>query len=115
MPSRTISFEIDEELEGHLLALADDWDKDPIQLAKALFTEELMGQTSGGRGVPHSRRYLYRDDDVYFTPEEKEARERKMEAYWASEEGQAVREQQRLNLERLKASTEKHGKPGRSS
>jgi hypothetical protein len=115
MSGRTISFEIDEELEGHLLALAGAWDKDPIQLAKALFTEELMGQTSGSCGTPHLRRYLYRDDDVCFTPKEKEARERKMEAYWASEEGQAVREQQRLDFERLKAATERHGKAGQSS
>jgi hypothetical protein len=113
--ARTIQFEIDDEVEGHLVALADDWDKDPIQLAKALFVEELMAQMSGSRGVPHSRRYWYRSADVYFTPEEKEARARKLEEYWKSEEGQAVREQQRQALEKFKAATERFKETERSS
>jgi hypothetical protein len=103
MTKRTITFEIDDEIEGHLLALAEDWEKDPVALAKALFVEELMGQTSGSRGVPHSRRYWYRNSDAYFTTEEKSVRTQKTDAFWQSAEGQALKEEQRRNLESMNA------------
>ncbi len=105
--ARLIQFEIDDEVEGHLFALAEAWRKDPIELAKALFVEELMGQTSGNRGVPHSRRYWYRNSDVYFSTEEKEAMEARSKAFWESAEGQALQKERADTLERFGASVER--------
>lgn len=108
--ARSIQFEIDDEIEGHLNALSEDWEKDPVMLAKALFKEELMGQTSGARGVPHSRRYWYRNADVYFTQEEKERREKMKEAFRASLEGLADRKERQQNLDRMTAAIEQRKK-----
>ena len=80
MAKRTITFEIDDEIAGHLDWLAQDWKKDPIWLARALFEEELKANVSGNRGIRRSRRYMYRDATVYFTPEESEARAAEREA-----------------------------------
>jgi hypothetical protein len=94
MTKRTITFEIDEEIAGHFDSLVSGWNKDPVWLARAFFEEEVMANVSGSRGVPVSRRYLYRDPDVYFTAEEREA-------YWQSAEGLAVKEEQRRRLESM--------------
>ena len=113
MAKRIISFEIDEEAEGHLLALAKDWEKEPIDLAKAFFIEELKANTAGSRGIPLLRRYLYRDADVYFTPEELAERSRKNEEYWRSPEGQAIQRESKLDLERLRKVTAKENEKGK--
>jgi hypothetical protein len=79
MTKRVISFEIDDEIAGHFDALSADWKKDPVWLARAFFTEEVMANISGSRGVPHSRRYWYRDMSVYFTTQELDEREAEIE------------------------------------
>jgi hypothetical protein len=114
--ARLISFIINEETEKLLLELAADWKKDPIELAKALFIEELTANLAGSQGIPNSRRYLYRDANVYFTKEELEERDRAMEAYWQSTEGQAAQTEQQLLLDQMtaniaKMSTPKPGNP----
>lgn len=103
--ARSIHFTIDDEQEVLLLALASGWKKDPIEIAKALFVEELTANMAGSHGIPYLRRYMYRDANVYFTKEELEVRAREMEAYWQSPEGQVVRKEQQENLERFKSST----------
>ncbi len=79
MAGRVITFEIDEELAGHFDALVEDWRKEPVWLARRFFEEEVLANTSGGRGVPLRRRYLYRDSSVYFTREELDARDAERE------------------------------------
>jgi hypothetical protein len=108
--ARTMHFTIDDKTEKLLLALASSWKKDPDELAKALFVEELTANMAGSHGIPFLRRYIYRDANVYFTKEEIEAREREMEAYWRSPEGQAVIKEQQADLERFKSSTNKMSK-----
>jgi uncharacterized protein YydD (DUF2326 family) len=108
--TRSISFTISDETEKLLLALSSSWKKDPIELAKALFVEELTANMAGSHGIPHLRRYIYRDANVYFTKEELAVREREMEAYWQSPESQAVRKEQQENLEIFKSSTNKMSK-----
>ena len=105
--TRTINFTIDEETEKLLLALADDWKKDPHELAKAMFVEELTANMAGSHGIPYLRRYLYRDANVYFTKEELEVRALEMEAYWQSPEGQAVSKEWQENLQRFTSSASK--------
>ena len=72
--ARQIIFEISDEIAGHFDALVTDWGKDSVWLARALFEEEVMANTSGSRGVPIMRRYWYRDASVYFTEKELELR-----------------------------------------
>jgi hypothetical protein len=74
MAKKTITFEIDDEIAAHFDALVADWKKDPVWLARALFTEELLGNSMGRPGVGFGRRRYYRDATVYFTPDEREAR-----------------------------------------
>jgi uncharacterized protein YydD (DUF2326 family) len=105
--TRSISFTINDETEKLLLALSSSWKKDPIELAKALFIEELTANMAGSHGIPYLRRYMYRDANVYFTKVEIAVREREMEAYWQSPDGQAVKKVQQENLERFKSSTNK--------
>jgi hypothetical protein len=80
MTRRVISFEIDEEIAGHFDALVADWKKDPVSLARGFFEEEVLANTSGRRGVPVLRRYLYRDSSISFTREEFEALETERES-----------------------------------
>jgi hypothetical protein len=101
MTKRTITFEIDEKIAGHFDSLVLDWNKDPVWLARAFFEEEVMANVSGSRGIPMSRRYLYRDPDVYFTAEELAARSKEIDAYWQSAEGLAVKEEQHRRLESM--------------
>jgi hypothetical protein len=68
--ARQITFEIDEEIWGHFDSLVVNWNKDPEWLARRLFEEEVLAAVAGSRGVPLLRKYLYRDQDVYFSPEE---------------------------------------------
>ena len=79
MMGRVVSFEIDEELAGHFDALVTDWKKDPVWLARRFFEEEVLANTSGQRGVPISRRYWYRDPNIYFNAEELKEREAERE------------------------------------
>jgi hypothetical protein len=106
----SIHFTIDDETEKLLLALAYDWKKNPPELAKALFIEELKANLAGSHGIPNLRRYLYRDANVYFTKVELEERDRAMEAYWQSDEGQAVKREQQETLESFRASRVKTSK-----
>ncbi len=101
MTKRTITFEIGDEIAGHFDSLVSDWNKDPVWLARALFEEEVMASVSGSRGVPFSRRYLYRNSDVYFTADELAARSKEIEVYWQSAEGLALKEEQRRRLENM--------------
>jgi hypothetical protein len=114
--TQLIQFVIDDETEKLLFELASDWKKNPIELAKALFVEELTANMAGSHGIPYLRRYMYRDANVYFTKEELVVREREMEAYWQSPEGQAVKKEQQENLEHFKSSANKMSKvqPGNS-
>ena len=84
MTNRVIAFEIDDEIAGHFDALVKNWDKDPVWLARAFFEEEVKALTSGTRGVPRLRRYLYHDATPYSTAAELEQRsverERQLEA-----------------------------------
>ena len=109
---KTISFEIDGEVEGNLLALAKEWGKEPSALAKALFTEELTAQLAGSRGIPLLRRYRDRDSVVYFTQDELAEQAKKQEAYWQSPEGLAQRQERKLLLDRLTAASNKFTQKG---
>jgi hypothetical protein len=106
--TRSIQFTIDAETEKLFLELASDWNKDPVELAKALFVEELTANMAGSNGIPYLRRYMYRDANVYFTAAELEERELAREIYRQSAEGQAVIKERQKNLESFIASTAKN-------
>lgn len=76
--ARQITFEIDDEIAGHFDAIVNGWKKHPTWLARKFFEEEVLANTSGSRGVPMLRRYLYRDSNVYFTQTELVEREAEM-------------------------------------
>ncbi len=67
MAKRTISFEIDDEIAGHFDWLANEWDKDPVWLARAFFEEDVKAFVAGSRGVPLLRRYHQRDSSPFFS------------------------------------------------
>ena len=85
MTNRVIAFEIDDEIAGHFDALVKNWDKDPVWLARAFFEEEVKALTSGTRGVPRLRRYMYHDATPYFTAGELEQRSAERERQLADQ------------------------------